>query len=526
MYDTNQNQNSQQPNQFQNQPQNQWQNNNYFGGMPQQQQMQKTDEYANFQNELQTAPRSQPDNYVYVWNPNTKRYTCYEEPHLFTNKKLDKQVYQHFMTELHKLDRIDPAPRARKAALAASILGFLLAILFLIFALVAKTRGWRVVWWIMFVGALLVGIGGLVYYLSLWKGGHQKELRERRKDIRQFLTTYNKMTFWVRNQHWRPSNNLAYLTYMHNVKKKGFVENFGTNMAQNLNSATNSPADGKNIPNYNANAADQFNNQRNYGDADTSLNQGLVHNGEFGAGAPTNLGPGGLTQSPETRQTHQPQILYKSSAFMNQSKIQKQPAIIQRGLRPAYAGQENTYPLKPSQTSYYPNSTTLATAAPQNLQNRQNRTIVRKVEPLQSYTPNPINNSQNRVLTSSMASVSMPYSPKATRVYSPPKGAKPIILRAGEQFSLAGGSPRVRRVVAQPSGYVRRGEPLRGSTRNLNEAVPNRAYLGNMGTLGTGEMRGSYLGSSTSPVKKVHRGNVAVERSPPLGVVNEFGGER
>lgn len=174
------------------------------------------DEINNFENELSMAPPSQPNNYVYAWNKQLKRYTCYDEAHLYQNHRIDEDSHEYFLKTLHKMPRANPYTKTRMLSLIGGILLVLLAILFLILGIVVSNAIWKTALYFLMSFLIILAVLSFVYFFMVSKKSENKRMKKRRSDIREFLAVNNKMSFHLRNRHWRPSPYCSYLTYMMN----------------------------------------------------------------------------------------------------------------------------------------------------------------------------------------------------------------------------------------------------------------------------------------------------------------------
>lgn len=174
------------------------------------------DELTNFENELSVAPQSMPDNYVYVWNKKLKKYTCLEEPHLYQNHQIDEETQNYFMKNLHKLPRINPYNKNKTLSILGAIVFTLLAIGALLLGIFITDTSWKTLFYFLMSVFIILAVLCLVYLLFASKKADNKRMKKRRRDLRDFLAINNKMTFHLRNRHWRPSPYCSYLIYMMN----------------------------------------------------------------------------------------------------------------------------------------------------------------------------------------------------------------------------------------------------------------------------------------------------------------------
>ena len=214
---------------MQNNPQ-MMQNNNMMmqNNQMQMQKPQEPDESKLFENELKTAPQSSPNNYVYIWNQKTKKYICYQEPHLYQNHKVDQDTHQYFLQKLHDLPNIDPSARKTTYAIIGTIACFLLAIVALIIAIQSDNSTIKTIFYILMSILILLGILLVIYLILRAKKDHNNDMKLRRNEIRKFLAVNNKMSFHHKNRHWRPSPYCSYITYM--MDYYGEKGNFNSNV--------------------------------------------------------------------------------------------------------------------------------------------------------------------------------------------------------------------------------------------------------------------------------------------------------
>lgn len=278
------------------QMQNGMMNQNY--GQIQQQKPQEPDEEKLFENELQTAPQSSPNNYVYLWNKKLKKYTCYQEPHLFQNHKVEADTHQYFLEKLHELPKIDPTNTMRTLVIVGIIVFFLAAIGALIIAITSSNSTVKVIFYILMSILIIFAILAILYLILLAKKSHNKEMKLRREELRKFLKLNNKMSFHVRNRHWRPSPYCSYLTYMmdyYGDKGGGYDSNVtviqgnGNNQGSNLSNVGNSLYNPQTSQISNGNNQNFKNNFGNNGDSSyKKLNKRPINNSNNESQSPFN----------------------------------------------------------------------------------------------------------------------------------------------------------------------------------------------------------------------------------------------
>lgn len=197
---------------------------------------QDPDEEKLFNNELRTAPQSSPNNYIYTWNKKLKKYVCFQEPHMYQNHKIENDTHQYFLKRLHQLPIINPSARTRILSMILGVVGFFLANGVLVLAIIVKDSTLKLVFFILMGVLFLFSILALAYFFFFSKKSHNKYLRNRRERIRKFLMINNKMSFHVRNRHWRPSPYCSYFTYMMNyyAEKGDYNSNMTVNNGKSL----------------------------------------------------------------------------------------------------------------------------------------------------------------------------------------------------------------------------------------------------------------------------------------------------
>lgn len=170
------------------------------------------DEYSLFLEELSMAPLSTETNFIFKWNTQFGKYICEHEYILLKNFEVNKYKFNNFMNSLHSLQKINPESNYKKISLTFFILSWLLLILCLVLALVLKEKVAKTIFFV------LVSIFGLLSLVSLVMLINRntvinKRLRERRKEIREYLKIKNFELFDQEGQHWSPSPRLSYLIY-------------------------------------------------------------------------------------------------------------------------------------------------------------------------------------------------------------------------------------------------------------------------------------------------------------------------
>jgi ABC-type multidrug transport system fused ATPase/permease subunit len=110
---------------------------------------------------------------------------------------------------------IDNIAKKWNLILAGALFG--LFIIFLIFFLLS-TKGWAIFWIILAVLCILAAVFFVVYAFILTKSKHEKQLQDRRDQIRNYLRSENERYYHRRGLHWKPSRECSYL-----ILKLGFA---------------------------------------------------------------------------------------------------------------------------------------------------------------------------------------------------------------------------------------------------------------------------------------------------------------
>lgn len=130
-------------------------------------------------------------------------------------RKYDRNVVykndlEHTLMRLNSMKTTSMENSSKKKNLILAGVCGLLFLLFLIFCL-ASSGGWSTFWLILSILCLLAAIFFLVAAFVLSKKHYEKQLRDRRDSIRNYLRSENDRYYHKRGLHWKPSRECSYL---------------------------------------------------------------------------------------------------------------------------------------------------------------------------------------------------------------------------------------------------------------------------------------------------------------------------
>lgn len=166
------------------------------------------DELQLFYEELEKAPFSNENNYVFKWNSKLKKYTCQDTDYLLRHPDVNPQKFNAFLEDLMTQKKLIPELNFDFVGIITLFIGLMIACLAgIIFFLKITILG---IIFMIIAGVCLI-VGASFFLIS--RKAQNTHLKQRRSELRNYLDGINMKHFSVDGQHFTASPRLSYIIF-------------------------------------------------------------------------------------------------------------------------------------------------------------------------------------------------------------------------------------------------------------------------------------------------------------------------
>lgn len=166
------------------------------------------DELKLFYEELEKAPLSNENNYVFKWNTKVQKYTCQDSDYLLRHPDVNPQKFNAFLADILTQKKLIPELNFDYVGVITMFIGFMVACLAgIIFFLKVTILG---IIFMIIAGVCLI-VGASFFLIS--KRAQNSYLKQRRSELRSYLDEINLRHFSVDGQHFTASPRLSYIIF-------------------------------------------------------------------------------------------------------------------------------------------------------------------------------------------------------------------------------------------------------------------------------------------------------------------------